>query len=65
MTNPTPCEWRVFVHTNGVGDIGSVTESTETLARLAALSKYGVEFERDNPTLDIIYCDDEFDVRPA
>ena len=64
-------EWRVVVHTAGVGDIGSVVETDEELARCAALSKFGVraeseaEEERGQSTQRLIFLDDEFDVRPA
>lgn len=58
-------EWRVVV--KGVGDIGSVTEKTEELARCAALSKFGEEGERNstvNPgrKREAIYEDDDFSV---
>ncbi len=65
-------EWRVFVHSREVGDIGSVVESPEELARCAALSRYGIadddEFvevqEGVNGPIGIL-IDDDFDVRPA
>lgn len=65
-------EWWVFVHAPGVGYIGTVTGSTEELARLAALSKYSKEGERGRlakrlqmrrPETMHIYEDDAFDVR--
>lgn len=61
-------EWRVVVHF--VGDIGSVVEKDEELARCAALHKYGEEglrpkvFCSDRPE-NKLYEDDTFDVRPA
>lgn len=61
-------EWRVVVHHNGVGDIGSVVEATEELARCAALSKFGTDARRAHrgtaPRASI-YVDDDFDVRPS
>ncbi len=59
-------EWRVVVHF--VGDIGSVIESSEELARCAALHKFGEEGLRPpsySPTRpeSRIYEDDTFDVR--
>ena len=64
-------EWRVIVEApHGVGDIGSVVERNEELARCAALSKYGAEGNRKcniNPQRqrEAIYEDDEFSVRPS
>ena len=69
----SPREWWVFVHAPEVGYIGTVTESTEELARLAALSKYakkGVRaklskrLQMRRPETMHIYEDDDFDVRP-
>lgn len=63
-------EWRVVVHR--IGDIGCVTESTESLARCAALSKFGEPGERisykhiRSPVEHDgarIYEDDDFDVK--
>jgi hypothetical protein len=68
-----PREWWVFVHARDVGYIGTVKESTEKLARLAALSKYSKKGERARlskgrqmrrPEIMHIYEDDDFDVRP-
>ncbi|MDM0000748.1 hypothetical protein QTI24_19195 [Variovorax sp. J22P240] len=68
-----PREWWVFVHACDVGYIGTVKESTEELARLAALSKYSRKGERARlskgrqmrrPEIMHIYEDDDFDVRP-
>lgn len=56
-------EWDVTVA--GVGFIGTVHESTEELARCAALSKFGEEGERFNrgrSKRDFIYEDDDFSV---
>lgn len=68
MTKAQPAkEWHVFVHTRDVGYIGTVMESTEELARCAALSKFSCEGERagvDRNT-KAIFDDDDFDVRPA
>lgn len=68
----SPREWWVFVHAPDVGYIGTVTESTEELARLAALSKYSKKGERARltkrqqmrrPETMHIYEDDRFDVK--
>lgn len=56
-------EWNVSVA--GVGIIGTVHESTEELARCAALSKYGEEGRRPLTgalRLPYIYENDEFSV---
>lgn len=54
-------EWRVVVE--GVGDIGSVSEKTEELARCAALSRFGEEGDRKSSRRrEAIYEDDEFSV---
>jgi len=67
-----PREWWVFVHAPDVGYIGTVKESTEELARLAALSKYSKKGGRPRlskrlqmrrPETMHIYEDDDFDVR--
>lgn len=67
MTNQPMCEWWVYVHTPGVGCIGTVSESTEDLARLAALSRYAKEGKRlanrRRPETMFIFEDDNFDVR--
>lgn len=57
-------EWRVIV---GGRDIGSVTETTENLARCAALSKFGIsEDEAEEGTLRKgIYPCDDFSVFPS
>lgn len=61
-------EWRVVVA--GVGDIGSVSEETEALARCAALSKFGEEGERSSVAAqggkrEAIYENDDFSVTKA
>ena len=53
--------WEVIVH--GVGHIGEVTETRESLARCAALSRYGCEGERQGTMRGLIFEDDEFFVR--
>ena len=67
-------EWNVRVMRNGHAiHVGQVAESTETLARCAALSRYGVsedkaeEIERNRiaPRSAVIYPNEEFDVSPA
>lgn len=66
--------WNVRVMRNGQAvHVGQVAESTETLARCAALSRYGLsedeaeEVERGHagPRGAAIYSDEEFDVSPA
>lgn len=65
--------WNVRVMRNGQAvHVGQVAESTETLARCAALSRYGLsedeeELERGHagPRGAAIYPDEEFDVSPA
>lgn len=57
--------WKVRVHRDGGSkQIGQVHETTEELARCAALSKYGIgEDEAGEGTLRVgIYPDDDFDV---
>lgn len=67
-------QWNVRVMRSGKSvHVGQVAESTETLARCAALSRYGVsedeveEMKRGQigPGGAVIYPDDEFDVSPA
>ncbi len=58
-----PRTWEVVVH--GVGHIGKVTETRESLARCAALSRYGAEGERKSTMRGLIFDDDIFFVRPA
>lgn len=67
-------QWNVRVMRNGHAvHIGQVPESTETMARCAALSTYGLsedeaeEMEQDRTGLrgPAIYPDEEFDVSPA
>ena len=67
-------QWYVRVMRRGQSvHIGRVAESTETLARCAALSRYGVsedkaeEIERNRiaPRSAVIYPNEEFDVSPA
>lgn len=60
--------WSVRVHRNGGSKaIGQVHETSEELARCAALSKYGIsEDEAEEGTLRAgIYPADDFDVSPA
>ncbi len=66
--------WNVRVMRNGHAvHIGQVAESTETLARCAALSRYGLsedeaeEMEQGHsgPRRAMIYPDEEFDVSPG
>lgn len=56
--------WHVYITSRGPsGPIGDCVETTESLARLAALSKYSREGCRpDGNTLPYIYEDDDFDV---
>ena len=70
----TTKQWNVRVMRNGNAvHIGQVAESTETLARCAALSKYGLSEDeaeemqhgRTGPRGAAIYPDEEFDVSPA
>lgn len=67
-------QWNVRVMRNGhAAHIGQVAESTETLARCAALSRYGLsEDEAEEMAQDpngqrglAIYPDEAFDVSPA
>ena len=67
-------QWNVRVMRRGQSvHIGRVAESTETLARCAALSRYGVSEDeveemkrgRTDPGSAVIYPDEEFDVSPA
>lgn len=58
-------EWTVTV--SNVGIIGTVHEDTETLARCAALSKFGEEGKRPLTgalPLPHIYENDDFSVNP-
>lgn len=66
--------WNVRVMRNGHAvHVGQVAESTETLARCAALSRYvlsedeaeEMERGRTGPCGPAIYPDEEFDVSPA
>lgn len=51
--------WHVYITSRGpAGPIGDCVETTESLARLAALSKYS----RDGNTFPYIYEDDDFEV---
>lgn len=65
-------EWRVFNHSRNVGDLGTVVEDTETRARLAAISKFGIA--EDDEFVEVregvhgpigILGTDDFDVRPV
>lgn len=52
--------------TSGSLYIGQVNETNETLARCAALSKYGIPDDEDtDPTRRYIRLEDDFDVSPA
>lgn len=60
--------WNVQVRRNGgTKQLGQVHETTEDLARCAALSKYGIsEDDVEDGTLRAgIYPADDFDVSPA
>lgn len=63
--------WNVRVHREGRSiDLGQAAESTESLARCAALSRYGLSEDeasetRRQPRRASIYPDEEFDVSPA
>lgn len=72
MSTPSR-EWWVYVYADGVGYIGTVMETTEELARVAALSKYSKNGERRKmtkvlqmrrPEIMFIFDDDHFEVRP-
>ena len=67
-------QWNVRVTRNGHAvHFGQVAETTETLARCAALSRYGLsedeaeEMQQDpiDPRGPAIYPDEAFDVSPA
>jgi hypothetical protein len=64
-------EWRVVIQgPYQVGDIGSVVERKEELARSAAMSKFAEEGYRRGEAghmrkREAIYEDDDFDVRPS
>lgn len=59
--------WNVRVHLKtGSVSLGQVAETSEELARCAALSKFGIPDDEDSdPTLRGIREADEFDVSPA
>lgn len=58
--------WRVRVHTkDGSVELGQVHEESEELARCAALSKYGIHPDDNDPSRKGIREDDDFDVGPA
>ena len=68
MTSAQMSAWRVYVHRDGGRKLlGQVNETSEELARCAALSKYGIsEEEAEEGTLRAgIYPADDFDVSPA
>lgn len=68
MTTAQKSAWRVYVHRDGCRKLlGQVNETSEELARCAALSKYGIsEDEAEEGTLRAgIYPADDFDVSPA
>ena len=50
---------------HGVGYIGQVCETRESLARCAALSRYAAEGERMGTMRGLIFDDDTFFVQPA
>lgn len=60
--------WNVHVHRGGFSfDLGQVQETSEALARCAALHKYGLhpgDEGGEQPRMGIAE-DDEFDVSPA
>lgn len=61
--------WVRVVRENGALDIGRVSETTESLARCAALSRYGVSDEElalgeVRPRGALIYPDEDFEVVP-
>lgn len=59
--------WNVRVHlATGTVNLGQVGEENETLARCAALSKFGIPADEDtDPNARGIRDDDDFDVSPA
>jgi hypothetical protein len=60
--------WNVRVHRGGrIKELGQVHETSEELARCAALSKFGIsEEEADEGSMRAgIYPSDDFDVSPA
>jgi len=59
--------WNVRVHLKtGSVSLGQVAESSEELARCAALSKFGIPDDEDtDPDCRGIREEDEFDVSPA
>lgn len=63
-------KFNVHVHrTSGSRYIGQVSEKNEELARCAALSRYGVADDDATPDIeptgDVIFPEEEFDVSPA
>lgn len=66
-----PRDWQVRVHRGTVSvELGTVTETTEALARCAALSRFGVEEEELEAAgirlrREAIYPDEDFDVSPV
>lgn len=57
-------EWHVILHDGYATQvIGSVYEDDEPKARLAALSKYGTEGNRERSLAGLIFEDDEFTVQ--
>lgn len=65
-------EWMVFNHSRNVGHLGTVVENSESNARCAALSKFGIK--EDDEFLEYqegvdgpigILLTDDFDVRPV
>jgi hypothetical protein len=63
--------WNVVNNSSGA-ELGQVQETSEELARCAALSKYGKEGERaalladgQTTSLHVIYEDDDFSAIPA
>lgn len=67
MTKRPMKTWNVRVHRSGGSvELGQVHETTETLARCSALSKYAIHPEEDDdPQRKGIREGDDFDVGPA
>lgn len=58
--------WNVRVHAaTGSIELGQVHESSQELARCAALSKFGIHPDDDDGTGRGIREEDDFDVSPA
>ena len=68
MSKQTMKTWNVRVHRSGGSvELGQVHETTEALARCAALSKFGVSEDEANEDARRvgIYPADDFDVSPS